>query len=315
LDGIGGAVPERVRASDSDWNIDGTVQTVHRNSTPFLGERTLDFVTESKDLDDDQPWFAYMGFSAPHLPAIVPPGYEDVSVPPLLRSPAMNERDVRDKPWWVRDKPYRSTSRIENSRVPMLRSLVPVDDQIDRLLILLEDLGELNDTLVVFTSDNGFLWGEHHLKGKGVPYMSSVMVPFLVRWPGHVAAGRSDASLVGLLDLAPTILTAAKAPFPHEMDGIDFLGDVMRRRLPLEFWGSEEWIPSWRGAVARAWVYVEYLREDGRVRAREYYDLQDDPHQLSNVLGDGNDRNDPDLARLRHLVRRMSECVAQDCVI
>jgi arylsulfatase A-like enzyme len=226
----------------------------------------------------------------------------------------MNERDLDDKPWWVRHKPYRSTSRIESTRVPMLRSLVPVDDQIDRLLSELEDLGELDDTLVVFTSDNGFLWGEHHLMGKRAPYMPSVNVPFLVRWPGQVAAGRSDGSLVGLLDLAPTILTAAQAPFPHEMDGIDILDDA-RRRLPLEFWGSEERLPTWRGVVARSWVYVEYLRDDGRIREREYYDLRKDPHQLSNVYRDGNPNNDPSVTRLEKLVQRLSTCVGHDCVV
>jgi arylsulfatase A-like enzyme len=300
----------------AEWNIDGSVTTIERNSTPFLGERTLDFVHESEGLDDRQPWFAYVAFSAPHLPATVPADYADDPVPPLQRTPAMDEQDRRDKPRWVRTARLRSDREIDARRVPQLRSLIALDDQIDRIMFELEDMRELDGTLVVFTSDNGHMWGEHGLVGKEVPYLPSIHVPLLARWPGRVPAADKDRRLVGLLDLTPTILTAAGVPFPHEMDGTDLLGARDRRRLPLELWrgGPTRRVPTWHAVVSRRWIYVEYLDDAGGIDGREYYDLKADPYQLENVLRDGDVGNDPDIARLHDLVLTLASCVGDACV-
>ncbi len=308
------AVTPRVRYSGAEWNVDGVVHVIQRNSTPFVASRALNFLEEADALNDQQPWFAHVGFHAPHLPARVPAAYTDEPVPTWQRTPAQRERDFSDKPAWLRRSQRPSLDVLANIRTRQLRSLVPLDDQIDRIMFRLEDLGELDDTLVIYASDNGFMWGDHGLAAKSAPYDASIRVPLLVRWPGRVPAGAADTRLVGLLDVTPTILTAAGVPFPHEMDGADLLGGVARRRLPLEFWDVDSGVPSWRAVLTRRWIYVEYLDDAGRRTGRECYDRARDPHQLANVLRDGIRGNEPNLARLAELVLRLSSCSGADCL-
>jgi N-acetylglucosamine-6-sulfatase len=86
----------------------------------------------------------------------------------------------------------------------MIRTLYTVDDQVDRLMRHLQATGELANTLVLFTSDNGYLLGEHKATSKFLSYRKAVEVPFLLRWPGRVAAGAVDDRLVTHVDVVPT---------------------------------------------------------------------------------------------------------------
>lgn len=307
------ATTPRITFGSHAWNLDGQVQVVPRHSTPFVAGRTLDFLEESERLDDDRPWFAYLGIMAPHLPAGVPPAYADEPVPTPRPTPEMLEQDLRDKPLWLRGRTRVSRRDAESVRVRQLRSLIHVDDQVGRLMRRLRGLGELSDTIVIFTSDNGYLWGDHGLVGKQAPYHPSIRVPLLLRWPERVAAGIADERMVGLLDITPTILRAAGAPFPHEMDGVDLLGTFVRRRLPLELW-RVTYVPTWRAVLTKRWVYVEYLDDGGEMQGREYYNLTRDPLQLENVFRDGIRGNEPNVPRLHRLVLRLSSCVGQGCL-
>lgn len=311
------AISENFAYSGEEWNIDGSLRVINRNSTLFVTDRTLDFMRGSEERDA-QPWFAYVAYSAPHLPSTVPAAYRNLPVPPLSRSESMNEVDVRDKPRWVRRRPYQADDMVQGKRGPMLRSLIPLDDQIRRLMVHLDDMNELRDSLIVFTSDNGYMWGDHHLRGKQAPYLPSVRVPLVMRWPGHISAGDRDHRIVALMDLAPTILMAANATFPHKMDGLDLLAGERRRLLPLEFWRDETSTrspPTWRAVVGRDVAYVEYLDRSGTVDDREFYNLAEDPHQLSNVLRDGTKVNDPNLTLWHRRVVRGANCAGEDCAL
>jgi len=308
------SVTPRITFGGDDWNLDGEIRSVERNSTSFIGTRAVDFLDEAEDLNDAQPWFAYLGIMAPHAPSAVSEEYADEPVPPIRSTPAMLERDFSDKPRWLRRGSHALISDIERGRARQLRSLISVDDQVTRLMLRLEDLEELGDTLVVFTSDNGFMWADHGLRGKLAPYEPSVRVPLVVRWPGRVDPGIRDRRIATLLDLPATILTAAGVPFPHEMDGADLLGSSRRRRLLLEFWRVEgRPVPSWLARMTKHAIYVEYLDDAGQLRTREYYDLRDDPYQLVNVLRDGIRNNDPDISTLHRRLRRLSSCAGSEC--
>jgi arylsulfatase A-like enzyme len=299
-----------------EWNLDGDISFVERNSTSFIGGRALDFIEEADQLNDAQPWFAYLGILAPHAPASVSEEYADEPVAPGPPTPAMLETDFHDKPRWLRELAHTRISEVDGIIRRQLRSLISVDDQITRLMLRLEDLEEITDTLVIFTSDNGYMWADHGLRGKLAPYDRSIRVPLVVRWPGRVAAGVRDRRITALLDLPPTILAAADIAFPHEMEGANMLGSSRRRQLLLEFWRVEgRDVPTWRARMTRNTIYVEYLTDAGHLRAREFYDLQEDPHQLSNVLRDGIRGNDPNLRRLHRRVRNLSQCVGSECFL
>ena len=163
------ATTPRITFSGAEWNVDGTIKVVDQNSTSYIADQTLSFIDEA-ETDDDTPWFTLVGFMAPHLPASVEPQYEDIVVPPRKATPAMRELNRSDKPGYVRRQTRPTLARVEARRIPAMRSLVAVDDQVGRIMHRLSNLNELDDTLAIFVSDNGFLWGEHGLLGKSVPY-------------------------------------------------------------------------------------------------------------------------------------------------
>lgn len=303
-----------VRYAGAEWNVDGAIRVVGQNSTSFIGDASLAFVEEAESVDA-VPWFLHVGFMAPHPPSDVEPRYEDVQIPPLRRSPAMTEEDRRDKPPFVRRRALRSVTEIDSMRLPQLRSLAAVDDQVDRIMARLRALGELENTIAVFTSDNGFQWGEHSLFGKSTPYLASVHVPLYLRWPGRIAPGVEDDRLVAGIDLGPTLLAAAALEPTEEADGFDLLDPgASRSRLLLEFQELPSYrVPTWRGFITRSEEYVEYMDDGGRVSFREYYRLGNDPHQLVNVLRDGRPGNDPDIVVLSRILERLVACAGPTC--
>jgi arylsulfatase A-like enzyme len=308
------ATTPRVTYSGAVWNVDGREETVEQNSTPYIADRSIEFL-QGAESSDDVPWFVHIGFMAPHPPSITEARYDDVAVPPLRRSPAMRERDRSDKPPFVRKRPFRTVAEIQSVRVPQLRSLAAVDDQIDRIVRRLEDLGESDDTLAVFISDNGLQWGEHALFGKSTPYLPSVRVPLYLRWPGHVAPGAEDDRLVGGIDLAPTLLSAAGLEPGGTPDGIDLLDPgADRSYLLLEFRGFRHYpLPTWSALVTTGVEYVEYVDDRGRVDFREFYRIRGDPQQLVNVLRDGDPTNDPDVGALSAILERLRTCAGEVC--
>jgi arylsulfatase A-like enzyme len=303
-----------VTYTGDEWNVNGTVRPVYQNSVSYLGDLFLDFASTG-ERQDRRPWFALVGFMAPHLPITLEPRYASIDVPPVEMTAARREVDRSDKPSYVAQTSLKKGSTIDDRRVAALRSLIAVDDQIDRMMRRLEELGELDDTLAILVSDNGYLWGEHGLFQKSAPYEETVHVPMTARWPGHIQPGVTDDRLVGLLDVAPTVLAAARITPPAELDGVDLLGDGPgREQLLLEFRKLEgEHVPSWSAIITHAWIFVEYRSVDGRLIAREYYDMANDPEQLVNLFEDGDSTNDPDAQTLSAELRSMMGCRGFTC--
>ena len=151
---------------------------------------------------------------------------------PSVPTPANSETDKRDKPPHVQASTVDMTA-VEGERANQLRTLMSVDDMVQTVFQTLEATGEASNTLAIFLSDNGFMWGEHGMRAKGDPYDPSVRVPMYIWWPGHVVAGATDSRLVANIDVAPTIVAAVGgiAP-PVPMDGRSLL-DTMQSRTRL----------------------------------------------------------------------------------
>lgn len=204
---------------------------------------------------------------------------------PLPRPPSFNERRVDDKPAFIRRLPRftpADVSAIATDYRCRRESLLAVDEGVSAIMDQLQRSGELDNTLVVFTSDNGYFQGEHRVKrGKIKVYEPSVRVPALMRGPG-VPADKDVRQLTANSDLAATILDATGAKPGRELDGVSLL-DVARhpsafegRRLLLEN-GPQDGTGSPRYQAIRTprYKYVEY--ETGR---RELYDLRYDRFEL-----------------------------------
>jgi N-acetylglucosamine-6-sulfatase len=241
------------------------------------------------------PFFLWVAFLAPHsggprepddpqglgTPVPAPRHRNEFASEPLPRPPSFNERDVSDKPVGIRRRPLLGADRIRAIREAYqqrLESLLAVDEAVAKIVAALRESGELRNTLIVFTSDNGFFHGEHRVaSGKVLLYEPSIRVPLIMRGPG-IPAGLRLRQHVGNVDLAPTIVDAAAATAGRTMDGRSLLPlfgdpalrlgrDLLVERMPGD--GNFSAIRTPR------YLYAEHWNGE-----RELYDLARDPHEL-----------------------------------
>jgi arylsulfatase A-like enzyme len=277
-------------------NQDGHLRTVSRYSTDYIAARSRALIKDF-EATDTTPWLLFVQTNAPHAPFRPEPAYADAPVGKWNGNPAVAERNLDDKPPYVRDDTNPVTlEEGREFRRRQLRTLMSVDDLVQLVFQTLADARELGRTLVVFLSDNGFMWGEHGRGAKTHAYTHSVAIPFFVRWPGHSVPGAMDPRLVANIDVAPTILDAAGVTPAHEVDGRPLFNPFSRTHLFLEsfFTPPAKGIPPWGSSRTTTEQYVEYYSGDPqRVVFREYYDRQADPWELRNLLRDGDPSNNP----------------------
>jgi arylsulfatase A-like enzyme len=284
------------------FNVDGTVGTVSGYSTDFVRDQAARFL-EWFERRDRRPWLLYVTPFAPHKPFTAAPRHRSTPVPPPSLGPAVTEADLTDKPPFIRDRELaeRGARRI---RTAQLRALRSVDDLVGRLTKLVHRLGEEYRTLAFFLSDNGLFWGDHGLVDKRLPYAEAVRIPLMMRWDVHVASGVDDPRPVGTVDLAPTVLTAARIS-PPRLDGRDLLTSSRESMFLEYFFDATRPVPAWTSIWTPDHQYVEYHDLGGGTVFREYYDLAADPWQLTNLLHDGVPSNDPPADRLRRLSEQL----------
>lgn len=292
------------------WNVNGFTSELPGYNTDLLADHAVDFIRAGAATG--RPWMMMLNPYGPHAPYRPEAKYADAPVPRISASAAAKESDLSDKPGWIKraDDPWDPDGkRIQRQQ---FRTLLSVDDMVDRVMNELAAAGETN-TIAVFTSDNGYLWGEHGYIGKGVPYTEAVRVPFYIRWPGRLKPGSVDWRIVANIDLAPTILKALELPV-GERDGRDLFDATMRRdRLQLEYWCKPRACRRWASTRTKSYQYVEHYDDYGNVTFREYYDLKADPAQLRNLLRDGTSRNNPPIAPLSAQLQADRTCVGTAC--
>ena len=154
-----------------------------------------------------------------------------------------------------------------------------VDEAVARLVRALRETGRLRNTLVVFTSDNGYLWGDHHLLGKDKPYTPPMRVPMVMRWDGRLQPGSSDDRFALNVDIAKTIARATGTSYAS--DGVNLLGTYRRRGFLLEAAAGYHGRPPYCGWRTKQWMFAQYATGE-----RELYDLSTDPHELHNLAAD-----------------------------
>jgi N-acetylglucosamine-6-sulfatase len=282
------------RYFDYDVNVNGTTRhfgsRARDYSTDVFSRQTRAFIDAS--VGAGKPFFAYVAPSAPHdvgphEPPTPAPRHENAfdgeQAPRLL---SFNEEDVSDKPPSIQSLPLLNDAKIteiEAFHEGRIESLQAVDELVEAVVGKLRSVGALGNTYVVFTSDNGWHYGEHRLpQGKTQPYEESIHMPLLIRGPG-VQAGTSTNKLTLNTDFFPTFTDLAGVTTPEYVDG--------RSLRPL----LEGTASTWRSAIlleqkktpttsfsgirtSGSMKYIEY--EDG---FKELYDLKSDPYELNNT--------------------------------
>ena len=283
----------------------------------FEPEASCDFAVEFlRTRPRDRPFFLTVQMGPPHDPYGAPDEY--------LRQydPAKLEPD----PTWVEGSETRPMPKAGLRRGPLASRFVPVggreeiaayyaavtaiDDQVGRLLAVLRETGAEANTIVLFTSDHGDMLGNHGLRRKRKPHDESARVPGLLRWPGHVPAGRVVDTLFSHVDMAPTLLGLAGLPVPPEMQGADLSRvargeteegpDAVLLQIFVPF-NPDGIARPWRGLITREHTYARF--EDA---PWVLFDDQADPRQQRNLAADPSavavrERLD---ARLAELMRR-----------
>jgi arylsulfatase A-like enzyme len=286
------------------------------------------------------PFFLWQSYVAPHgaCPPSketercwVPPqvasrhkGMYRSATPPLMDTPVFNEVHNEDKPWPLRSlEPLdrAAQSKVVRLHRRRLESLQAVDEGISRMLGALKRTGELRNTLVIFTSDNGYLLGEHRYSGKVLPYEPALKVPLLMRGPG-VPRGVVRHKVATTVDIAPTITAVAKANARLTMDGRNLMpvargGDSWETLLiqagpnrPRD----EPYGWFYRGVRTKRYTYVEYPRGPAGPQT-ELYDRQVDPLQLDNLTYNQGtrDRYAEIIAELSRRTAILEGCAGREC--
>src|SRR5215216_2317653 len=202
--------------------------------TDFYARRASDLI--ERYARDERPFFFSLAFVAPHhgrpvepddpfffkSPAVAPRHSDRFAATPLPRTPDFNERDVSDKPWRIRQYElldFEEIVELQELYQQRLESLLAVDEGVGRVVEALRRTGELDNTLILFTSDNGYMIGQHRVRAAKVfGYEPSIRVPLILRGPG-VPRGERRRQLVTNADLSPTILAAAKGKPGKPQDG------------------------------------------------------------------------------------------------
>ncbi len=259
--------------------------------TDMLAGKAKDYVRRTAN--DSSPFFMYLAPLAPHSPYTPASrhenAYENARAP---RSPSFDERDISDKPEWVRDMPRlgKDVEKVDRTYQGRLRLLLSLDEMVAGLIEELRATGELDNTYVFFTSDNGYHLGEHRLsKGKRTAYEEALRVPLAVRGPG-VPTGASAEQMALNIDFAPTIAELAGVPASEFVDGRSLAPLLDGSPPATSSWRSaflvEHWsggttdvreAPTYAGVRTQRHKYVEHATGD-----KELYNLDSDPYELEN---------------------------------
>lgn len=292
-------------AFSPDGNYPRGAEVLHegKHSAEIYADACIRFLEQQAE--SDQPFFAYVAFQTPHDPRQCPPEYramyqdEEMKLPPsfLPQHPFDNGMlKIRDEQL----APFpRTEAAVRKHLADYYATITHTDAQIGRILETLEKTGKADDTIIVFTSDNGLAVGRHGLMGKQNVYDHSVHVPLIVAGPG-IPRGEQREQLCYIYDLYPTLCERAGLAIP---DTVQFksLGGVLtdpaaahREHLYFAFM-------SWQRALRdKQFKLIEYC-VDG-VRHTQLFDLAADPHETRNLAAEN--AHAGTLARLRDLLQK-----------
>jgi arylsulfatase A-like enzyme len=235
--------------------------------------------------------------------------FEDAQIP---RGPSFNENDVTDKPASIQKQPKLRNAELAKRTDKYqcrLETLLSVDEGVGEIVKALRKAGELDQTYFIYVSDNGFIQGEHRIKGgKAVPYEGAIRIPMIIRGP-DVVRGENAKELVSNVDVVPTILDLGGAKASLPMDGRSFESSLRDtgvsdgRAVLIESQHDPE---VFVGVRTSRYLYVERATGES-----ELYDLRADPDELDSVAE--TPVYSEARASLRATLERLIACTGKAC--
>ena len=298
---------------DTKFNVDGERKTVAGYYTDRVTDMALDWLAQR---EQGKPFALIVGHKAPHGPFIPEPRYANLYDEVPYPYPASGF-ELADKPDWIRERLptwhgiygplYGFREKFPDTRPEavadferFVRSYVAtinsVDDSVGRLYAALERSGELDNTIFIFASDNGFLFGEHGMIDKRTMHEASVRVPLAVRYPKLIQPGTVVEEHVLSLDMAPSVMEMTVNGTMENIQGLSWAKLAAGKSIDWrDAWLYEynyeiqfPYTPNVRGIRKGDWKYVAYPHGDGGPlrHKEELYNLARDPAESSNLASD-----------------------------
>jgi arylsulfatase A-like enzyme len=298
---------------DTVFNIDGRERVEKKG---YYTTVVTEFATEWLKRPRSKPFMMILGHKAPHGPFVPEPRYQhtyddrDIQYPP-------SAFDLSNKPEWIRQRldtwhgiygplyafrekfPDRSPQAVSDFQ-RFVRcytgTINSVDDSVGAIYETLRQTGQLDNTIIIFTSDNSFLLGEHGMIDKRTMHEESIRIPLIARYPKRIKPGTVIDQMVLSIDMAPSILELCGAPPLRDIHGVSFAplldGNAAgwRRSWLYEYNYEKQfpYTPNVRGVRTDRWKYVHYPHGDGKPdrHMAEMYDLHNDPEERRNLIND-----------------------------
>jgi N-acetylglucosamine-6-sulfatase len=272
-------------------NIDGAQVATQGYVTDILTDYAVEFLRRPHE----KPFLLYLAHKAVHSSFTPAPRHKGIfDEQPLVRAPSAQDT-LAGKPVLTRKLPQEERSdQNPGTRDDVVRNqmaaVLAIDDGIGRLREVLAETKRLDDTLIIFTSDNGFFWGEHGRGDKRMAYEESIRVPLIARCPKLLSAGSRREAMVLNIDIAPTLLELGGAAIPKTIHGRSlvplFADDAAPWRTSFlsEYFGNaDNRIPGWQAVRTARWKYIHYTNVPD---VDELYDVTSDRYELKNVIAD-----------------------------
>ena len=275
--------------------------------TDILTEKTIDWLKNKRD--PDKPFSVNLWHKAVHEKHLPAPRHKDLFKNEPLPEPPyeMHKETFKGKPEWQRrktfgfkwDKNKKVPKVLEEKRWPinkfknmqLLRSLIAIDESLGSVLKALDEIGELENTVIIYSSDNGYFMGEHTYKDKRLAYESSIRVPMIISYPKLISKNTVIHEQCLNIDLAPTILELAGINKPKYMQGESMVklmsgkkDKSWRKSIFFEYYVDDAWPYAGPDQVAvrtNEYKLVDnFLKDD----IDELYDLINDPGEMKNLI-------------------------------
>lgn len=290
---------------------DGKKQPVKGYITDIITKQAVDWLQGQSGAE---PWLLLVHHSSPHMPFTPPPGRNIFPESHHFAHPATYEDPDKDSPekrpaaitleglatmmkkQWLPPENLLGDALKDWAYQQLMRSylgaVAGIDNSVGQILATLEQTGQATNTIVVYTSDQGFFLGEHGWYDKRFMYEESIRMPLLVRWSGIIRPASSNTTMALNVDFAPTFLSVAGLPIPKEMQG-ESLAPILRGQRPADWRQSfyyhyyedrkESPLPVPRHYGLRTTRY-KLIRFYSQIDRWELYDLQNDPGEMVNLI-------------------------------
>lgn len=279
-------VSEQSNFFDYAVNDNGVIRQYGSAAADYSTDVIRDFALEFIRANAASPFLLVFTPYAPHGPSTPAPRHAgSLAALPLWRPPSWYE-DIADKPSWFRFFAVNNLNQLIQHDVQVQKqreTLLAVDEALAAIDARLERLGLTDNTLVVFMSDHGLLWGEHRWTGKQVPYEESIRIPLVLRYPLRLPIDEVRDEFAVHYDVTPTLTDLAGVPATHPMDGRSLVDAIegapdWRQDFVVQHFVGGFTVPPWD--LLRTDRY-KYVRHPNHID--ELYDLAADPYELDNL--------------------------------